>query len=583
MARLTLEQLAAVLVEAGRLKPEQVPNLLNLWGDRLRRAGPARLDPMGFLLGLHIPDAANPEEAVDELLLARTLAQRAGLPVVRLDPLKLDIGFVQKTVSRPFAAKYLILPFGEQDGALQVAVADPFDMEGIELLKTTAGKPVRRFVSPYGTLVRLIHELYGLRASLSKAEWILQRETDLGNLEQLVHLKSEAEIEAGEKHVVNAVEYLLHHAYDLRASDIHLEPKRDEAWVRFRIDGVLHTIATIPKVVYPAVVNHVKTLARMDISEKRRPQDGRIKTEREGKEVELRISSVPVAFGEKLVLRIFDPDMLIRDLESLGFRPDELELFEEFIQRPHGIILVTGPTGSGKTTTLYSALKVLAQPGVNVTTIEDPIEMVMPALNQIAVNPKIGLTFGSALRTILRQDPDIIMVGEIRDRETAENAVQAALTGHLVLSTLHTNDAPSTISRLMNMGIEPFLVATSVHLIQAQRLVRRICRDCKEEVSLPKKALLDLGFTEEEVDTVKVYKGRGCPTCNNSGYKGRTALMEVMEMSDQLREMVLMGANAVELKRQALEEGMLTLRRSGLVKISKGITTVEEVVRETVL
>ncbi len=582
MSRLPLEDLAALLVGEGHISQEQKNQLVTMWSDRSAKAGShKKLDPIGFLIGLNIPDRANPEGVVSDVAIARALAKKAGLPTVKIDPLKLDMEFVHKTVSRPFATRFLMIPLGEKDGHIVMAVADPFDMEGMDVFRQTSSRPVRRYVTPYGDLVRIIHEFYGFRASLTKAEQTMSQGTDLGNLEQLVRLQTGTEIEASERHVVNAVEHLLHHAYDLRASDIHLEPKRDHAVVRFRIDGVLHVISNIPKVVYPAVVNRIKGLSRMDISEKRRPQDGRIKTERDGKEVELRISTVPVAFGEKIVMRIFDPDMLIRDLASLGFGHDELELFEEFIGHPHGIVLVTGPTGSGKTTTLYSALKILAQPGVNVTTIEDPIEMVMPQLNQIAVHAKIGLTFAHALRTILRQDPDIIMVGEIRDIETADNAVQAALTGHLVLSTLHTNDAPSAITRLQDLGIPNFLLPSTLLGIMAQRLVRVICPRCKEDHLLGPEEMRILGYPPEKGTSLVAKRGKGCVYCRKTGYFGRTGIYEILKIDDVMRELIENKADSVTLRDKAIENGMVTLKQAALSKLERGITTFEEILRVT--
>ena len=582
MAKLTAEDLASYLAESGHISQEQVPQLLRLWESRKGASEKGRgLHPIAFAVSLNLPDLKSPENPLDDALIARVLAGRTGLQSARLDPLKLDIEFIHRTVSRPFAARYLMLPLAEKEGEIYMAVADPFDMEGVDLFRQASPKPVRRVVAPYGDMVRIIHEFYGFRSALTNAEKAMNNGNDLGNLEQLVRLQSGTEIEASDKHVVNAVEYLLHHAYDLRASDIHLEPKRDHALARFRIDGVLHDIAHIPKVVYPAIVNRIKALSRMDIAEKRRPQDGRLKTDRDGKEIELRISSVPVAFGEKLVLRIFDPDMLVRDLTSLGFRADELELFESFIQSPHGVILVTGPTGSGKTTTLYSALKILAQPGVNVISIEDPIEMVMPQLNQIAVNPKIGLTFGSALRTVLRQDPDIVMVGEIRDQETAENAVQAALTGHLVLSTLHTNDAPTAITRLQDLGIPSFLLASTIIGVLAQRLVRVICPKCKEDHVLGPEELRIIGWPEEKGNGLVAKRGAGCPRCRRTGYYGRTGIYEIMAVDETMREMIDRKCDSALLREQAVKNGMMTLREAALSKLARGVTTFEEIIRVT--
>lgn len=375
------------------------------------------------------------------------------------------------------------------------------------------------------------------------------------------------------------MEYLLHYAYSQRASDIHIEPKRDFSLIRFRIDGILHNIHRIPKAVHPAIVSRIKTLSRMDIAEKRRPQDGRIKTEHEGKEVELRISTLPIAFGEKAVMRIFDPAVLMQDIEDLGFFQRETELFKSFIANSNGLMLVTGPTGSGKTTTLYSALKMLSTSEVNITTIEDPIEMVYERFNQTAVHPQIGLTFASSLRTILRQDPDIIMVGEIRDLETAENAIQSALTGHLVLSTLHTNDAPSAITRLIDLGVQPFLINATLLGVVAQRLVRKVCPNCIEQYNLSKDECYVLGVNYEKVKQYVVSIGRGCPQCRGTGYFGRTGIFEIMEMTEKIREAVDAKATPVQIKKIAKSNGMNTLRESAIKKLLKGVTTFDEVIR----
>lgn len=380
---------------------------------------------------------------------------------------------------------------------------------------------------------------------------------------------------------------ILTEAVKRKASDIHMEPYETEYRVRFRVDGVLQTIMKPPKKMKDAIISRVKIMARLDISEKRLPQDGRIMlkmmVEGKKKQLDYRVSSLPTLWGEKIVLRLLDKENLRLDMTQLGFEPESLEKFTRAIFKPYGMVLVTGPTGSGKTNTLYSAISQLNKPDTNIMTAEDPVEFQLAGVNQVQMKEQIGLNFAAALRSFLRQDPNIVLVGEIRDFETAEIAIKAALTGHLVLSTLHTNGAPETISRLMNMGIEPFLVATSVHLIVAQRLVRRICTGCAEKQDLPPKALLDAGFTPAEVKAgVKVMKGRGCAKCNGKGYKGRTGLYEVMEIDDELRELILVGASAVELKKKAVERGMITLRRSGLIKAGQGLTTLEEVARETV-
>jgi type IV pilus assembly protein PilB len=388
--------------------------------------------------------------------------------------------------------------------------------------------------------------------------------------------------------VVKLSNVLLIDALKRGASDIHIEPYEKEFRVRFRIDGILYNVMALPMKLRDPLTSRIKIMAKLDISEKRLPQDGRIKIrlkiEERSREMDFRVSCLPTLWGEKIVLRLLDRTKLMLDMTKLGFEVDSLKRFQGAIAKPYGIVLVTGPTGSGKTNTLYSAIAQLNKPDTNIMTAEDPVEFNLPGINQVQIKDSIGLNFAAALRSFLRQDPNTILVGEIRDYETAEIAVKAALTGHLVLSTLHTNDAPSTVSRLVNMGIEPFLVGTAVNLIQAQRLIRRVCANCKQEVlDVPSKTLVDVGFTPDLVGSFKLYKGRGCGTCNGTGYKGRVGLYEVMEISEGVRDLIMTGATSVELKRKALEEGMLTLRMSGLEKIKQGITTIEEVLRETVL
>src|SRR5437763_603215 len=451
-----------------------------------------------------------------------------------------------------------------------------------ELTVGYLGDLLHSVVASESDVMGVINDQYGFRASVTKAERDLSRGAiDLSNLEQYVKLKSGAEIETSDQHIVNAVDYLLQHAYDSRASDIHIEPKREHAQIRFRIDGVLHEIQRVPKLVNLAVTSRLKSMCRMDIAEKRRPQDGRIKTEREGKEIELRVSTLPTAFGEKLVMRIFDPEVLIRDLGGLGFSEDELKLFGEWIKRPHGIILVTGPTGSGKTVTLYSALKQLASPEINITTIEDPIEMVSDEFNQTAVQAKIGITFASALRTILRQDPDIIMVGEIRDQETAENAVQAALTGHLVFSTLHTNDSSTSVTRLVDLGIQPFLISSTLIGAMAQRLVRKICVFCRRNRPLTHEEAGMLNLQAPPGKRIIVKEGGGCIRCRNTGYFGRTGIFEMLPIDNTIRDLIDRGEDFFKIKETALKRGMRTLRQSALRKLAEGTTTFEEVIRVT--
>ena len=521
------------------------------------------------------------EGTVNEIDVAKAIAADAGLEYVRIDTLSLNADLIEAGMSRPFARRHRMIPLEMIDGKLKVACANPFDIEGIDSFRRLSERELILVVASEPDILRAINEFYGLRHSVKRAERDLNASFDLGNLEQLVQMKSEHEIESSDQHVVNAVEFMLQHAYDTRASDIHMEPKRDFSLVRFRIDGVLHDIQTVPKVVHNAIVSRIKTVSRLDIAEKRRPQDGRVKTKRGDREIELRVSTLPVAFGEKLVVRIFDPEVLIQDLDGLGFEPHELTLFNDFINRPHGIILVTGPTGSGKTTTLYSALRSIANREQNITTIEDPIEMVYEEFNQTAVQAKIGIDFANALRHILRQDPDVIMVGEIRDGETAQYSTQAALTGHLVFSTLHTNDAASSVSRLFDLGIENFLISSTLIGVMAQRLVRTICPKCVTERLLSDSEVQSLRLSVPAGKSVRVKEGKGCFDCRETGYHGRTGIFEILSIDDAIKELIVEGADTPHIKREAVKNGMRTLRQSALHKLAEGSTTIEEVVRVT--
>ncbi|HJQ35938.1 MAG TPA: GspE/PulE family protein [Thermoanaerobaculia bacterium] len=538
--------------------------------------------PFKALAALNLTDASGNGTKIDDFLLARLIAEDAHLPFCKIDPLKLDVEMIESKISRPFARKHKMIPVAIKDGKVIVAMVNPFDHAAMDSYRPMAKQEIEIVVSAESDVMGVITEQYGFRTAVTKAERDLTRGAiDLGNLEQYIKLKSGAEIETSDQHIVNAVDYLLQHAYDSRASDIHIEPKREHAQIRFRIDGVLHEIQRVPKLVNLAVTSRLKTMCRMDIAEKRRPQDGRIKTDHDGKEVELRVSTLPTAFGEKVVMRIFDPDILIRDLGGLGFYDDELKTFADWIKRPHGIILVTGPTGSGKTVTLYSALKSLASPEINITTIEDPIEMVWDDFNQTAVQNKIGITFASALRTILRQDPDIIMVGEIRDGETAQNAVQAALTGHLVFSSLHTNDASTSITRLVDLEIQPFLISSTLIGAMAQRLVRKICEHCRRNRPLSVEEASMLNLQAPSGKRIIVKEGAGCIRCRNTGYFGRTGIFEILPVDNAIRDLVDRGEDFLKIKEMAIKRGMRTLRQSALRKLAEGITSFEEVVRVT--
>lgn len=516
-----------------------------------------------------------------EEIIMKKLADYSGLSFLKIDPLKLDSDVVTGVIPRPYAIKHQLVPVRLEGNRLTVATSNPFEHEGIDGIKQFTGYDIEAVISTKSDIYRIIIEFYGFKSSVNAAQKELRSEIDIGNLEQYIKLKSITELNANDQHVVNAVEYLLHYAYSQRASDIHIEPKRDHSLIRFRIDGMLHNIHKMPKPVHPAVISRVKTLARMDIAEKRRPQDGRIKTEKDGKEIELRISTLPVAFGEKVVIRIFDPAVLIQDIESLGFLEREAGLFKSFIDAPYGLLLVTGPTGSGKTTTLYSALKSLSDSEFNITTIEDPVEMVCEEFNQTSIKPQIGITFASSLRTILRQDPDIIMVGEIRDFETADNAIQAALTGHLVLSTLHTNDAPSSIIRLLDLGLPPFLINSTLVGVVAQRLVRKVCMHCAEEYYLSEDECRMAGLKYDSVKNIKVFLGAGCTYCRGTGYFGRTGVFEVLEISEKIRSAIDKKTSPEVIRKIAGSEGFITLRECAITLMLKGTTTFEEVIRVT--
>ena len=531
-------------------------------------------------LKLKVPGSNNTAVITEDIIM-KEVARQLKLHFLKIDPLKLDSDVVTRVISRPYAVKHQLVPVDVAGNTLTVATANPFDQEGIDGIRRSKGYDIKMVISTRSDIMKIITEFYGFTYSLIAAQNELASPIDLGNLEQYVKLKSITELGATDKHIINAVEYLLHYAYSQRASDIHIEPKREYSLVRFRIDGILHPIHKMPKAVHAAFISRIKTLARMDIAEKRRPQDGRIKTDQDGKEIELRVSTLPVSFGEKVVIRIFDPNILMQEIEDLGFLERELVLFKSFISAPHGLILVTGPTGSGKTTTLYSALKTLATPDVNITTIEEPVEMIYEDFNQTSVQQQIGVTFASSLRTILRQDPDIIMVGEIRDYETAENAIQSSLTGHLVLSTLHTNDASSSITRLVDIGIQPFLINSTLLGVVAQRLVRKVCKNCLEWYHLSADEYRLLGISQNSHHQAKVAVGAGCPQCRGTGYHGRTGIFEILEITDRLRTALEEKSTPVKLKQIARAEGMMTLRENAITILLKGITTVDEVVRVT--
>ncbi len=519
------------------------------------------------------------------------LSRQYGVPAINLSYFEIDPAVV-KLIPFETARRYQILPLSRVGASLTIAMVDPTNVFAMDDIKFMTGFNIEPVVASESSIVEGIEKAYGTskEEELEQVMQSINESGDAGDIEvqgeqEEITLK-ELEKAADEAPIVKLVNLVLTDAVKRGASDIHMEPYEREFRVRFRIDGVLQSIMNPPLKLKDAITSRLKIMSKLDISEKRLPQDGRIMLKMQiagkKKQLDFRVSTLPTLWGEKIVLRLLDKENLRLDMTKLGFEPESLIKFEKAILKPYGMVLVTGPTGSGKTNTLYSSISRLNQPDTNIMTAEDPVEFQLGGVNQVQMKEQIGLNFAAALRAFLRQDPNIILVGEIRDFETAEIAIKAALTGHLVLSTLHTNGAPETITRLMNMGIEPFLVATSVHLICAQRLVRRICKDCAEPVEMPPQALIDEGYTPEESKTVQIMKGKGCATCNKTGYKGRTGLYEVMEVDDEIRELVLVGASALELKKKAIERGMITLRRSGLTKVALGMTTLEEVARETI-
>ena len=555
---------------------------------------------------------------VNDDMITAVLSRQYGIPSVNLDLFNIDAA-VLRLIPQDVAQKHCVLPLSRVGATLTLAMVDPTNVFAMDDVKFMTGLNVEPVVVAEGSIQLAIAKYYGTTREIELAASVEDMtvesrngsngsngaithadlvsldsiDFDHGDAEGVEVLEDNEEIDLStlsrmseDAPVVRLVNVLLVDALRRGASDIHVEPYEKELRIRFRIDGVLYDVMHPPLKLRDALISRVKIMSKLDISEKRLPQDGRIKikvkVDARSRELDFRVSTLPTLFGEKVVLRLLDKENLMLDMTKLGFESDSLTKFQRNISKPYGMVLVTGPTGSGKTNTLYSALQSLNTIETNIMTAEDPVEFNLVGVNQVQMKEQIGLNFAAALRSFLRQDPNIILVGEIRDFETAEIAIKAALTGHLVLSTLHTNDAPSTISRLMNMGIEPFLVATSVNLIQAQRLIRRICKDCKQEHPTPPEALIEVGFTAEEAKKLKTYKGKGCSTCNNTGYKGRIGLYEVLEVSDEIRELILIGASALELRKKAIDDGMISLRESGLHKIRNGVTTIEEVVRETV-
>lgn len=538
--------------------------------------------PLKILSECEISDLTQLGKVLSQEDLTQWLAKKLGIRYYYFDPLKIDVTTVTSLFSKAYTSNYNILPIAINDDEVVIATAEPnVQSWQTDLAKMHKGQIVCVFSNP-DEIKRYIDEFYSFSKSLKGAgvQTANENRTAGQNFEQLIELSKSTDLDANNQHVVNLVNWLLQYAFDQRASDIHIEPRRLQGNVRFRIDGILHNVYQLPMPIMSAVLSRIKILGRLNIAEKRLPQDGRIKTQNsQNKEIELRLSTMPTAFGEKLVMRIFDPEVLLRDYEELGFNKQELILWQRITTQSHGIILVTGPTGSGKTTTLYSTLKRLATPEINLCTVEDPIEQIEASFNQMQVQAHIGLDFASGIRTLLRQDPDIIMVGEIRDLETAEMAIQASLTGHLVISTLHTNNSPSAVIRLLNLGVPDYLIQQTIIGIMAQRLIRVLCRNCKVAVNTDFQLWHSLVEPFKVAIPKQIYQAVGCKECRQTGYAGRIGIYEIFENSSSLQRLITADCNVSQLLRQAVKEGMRPLRLSGAEKVAAGITTIEEVLR----
>jgi general secretion pathway protein E len=589
------ERVCQILLTSGLISSDQKKEILKKrepLQEKLEKRGRAastsiaraanRITIIDVIAALKMPRHDAPEKVLDEDTVCQALAEAWGIPYKKINPLDLDLDLVTSTIPLTFALEHLALPVAVDDGCLIVATANPMNEEMLEDISRVTRMKVAPVLSSKPDIIKALDEFFGFKRSITAAENEFARATvDIGNLEQYVRLTSADELPSNDQHIVNAVNHILNYAFDQRASDIHIEPKRDTSLVRMRVDGVLHRVYELPKKVHSAIVSRIKSLSRLDISEKRKPQDGRVKTDKGGVETEIRVSTVPVAFGEKVVMRIMDPEVLFQNLGSLGFTDGDLETYRRFIDMPHGMVIVCGPTGSGKSTTLYSTLRQLSTPGINITTVEDPVEMVHEDFNQIAVQSAVGVTFASILRNILRQDPDIIMIGEMRDLETAENAIQSALTGHLVLSTLHTNDAVSAITRLLDLGIAPYLIRATLIGVVAQRLVRKICVYCKEAFEMDSEALVAMGLNTGRSGRVRLFRGKGCLRCRGTGYYSRTGIYEVLPVTASIRGLIQAEADMEMLYGAAVRAGLVTLRENAVAKLLEGTTTYEEILRVT--
>ncbi len=572
--RLELPEVLELLVANGVLSPRTAQQIAaNI------RVNDSR-HPFVQIAAQNVPSATVPPYLLALETVTRLTAESLRLPYVRIDPLKIDVEAITGLVSQAYATRFGFIPIEVRDDAVTIASAEPFVIEWEAEIAPIIKRRIHRVLANPTDITRYLREFYGVSRSIFKAtaSKAAERPSGIENLEQLTQLGQIGEPDANDRHVVHLVDWLLQYAFEQRASDIHFEPRREDGNVKFRIDGVLHLVNQMPTPIISAITSRIKSIGRMDVADKRRPQDGRLKTKTTlGKEVELRLSTMPTAFGEKLVMRIFDPEKLEQPFAALGFEAAEIDAWNQIVGHPHGIVLVTGPTGSGKPTTLYSALRAIARPAINICTIEDPIEMVEASFNQMQVQPNIELDFAAGVRTLLRQDPDIIMVGEIRDRETAEVATQAALTGHLVLSTLHTNDAPSAITRLMDLGVEPYLIGATLLGAMAQRLVRVLCPHCKTDTALDRRAWQALVGAYPLTAPQRMARATGCDECRNTGFRGREGLFEIMTVSESVAHLIRPGVQTSVLREMAIREGMRPLRLAGAHKVAAGKSTFSEV------
>ena len=573
----SLEDILGRLVASQMVEADKAKMVSNLVSAQKRK----NLHPLEIISSHQWVNKSRPEQVLTLDVLTDWLAQESGLPRYHFDPLKMDVASSTSLMTYAYAARFGILPVKVTDAEVTMAVSDPYNTEWLHEIQAIANRPIQRVLANPAELKSYLLEFYSISKAMDKAG--LNQPDQVGNiqnLEQLIELEKTGSVDADNQHIVSIVDWLMQYAFSQRASDIHIEPRRNQGNVRFRIDGVMHQVYEIPANITAAVTSRIKIMGRLNVAEKRRPQDGRIKTVTpEGKEIEMRLSSMPTAFGEKLVLRIFDPEVLLLDYAGLGFDKKDSEAWQHMIRQPYGIILVTGPTGSGKTTTLYTTLKHLAVPEVNVCTVEDPIEQVEPSFNQMQVQHNISLDFASGVRTLLRQDPDIIMIGEIRDLDTAEMAIQAALTGHLVLSTLHTNDAPSAVARLLEIGVPSYLISATLLGVVAQRLVRTLCPHCKRAVEVDVNQWQSLIGPWKANMPKNVYEAEGCLECRQTGYIGRKGIYEMMLLSDELKQQITDDFDLIKFRKLAIKNGLQPLNLSGALKAARGLTTIKEVLK----